>query len=68
MVPDMVNDNHGHIVTIALLAVLVGVNQLADYCPSKFVVVGFDEAMRLELEVSSFHTLISLKFSSYICI
>ncbi|XP_071442677.1 short-chain dehydrogenase/reductase family 16C member 6-like isoform X2 [Hetaerina americana] len=50
--PDMVNDNHGHIVTIASLAGLVGVNQLADYCASKFAVVGFDEALRLELEVS----------------
>ncbi|XP_046396050.1 short-chain dehydrogenase/reductase family 16C member 6-like isoform X2 [Ischnura elegans] len=50
--PDMINDNHGHIVTIASLAGLVGVNQLADYCSSKFAVVGFDEAIRLELEVS----------------
>ncbi|KAG8230138.1 hypothetical protein J437_LFUL010630 [Ladona fulva] len=50
--PDMMNDNHGHIVTIASLAGLVGVNQLADYSASKFAVVGFDEAMRLELEVN----------------
>jgi all-trans-retinol dehydrogenase (NAD+) len=34
--PTMVSRNHGHLVTIASSAGLVGVNGLADYCASKF--------------------------------
>lgn len=47
--PAMLRRNHGHIVTIASLAGLVGVNGLADYCASKFGAVGFDESLRMEL-------------------
>ncbi|CAB3367356.1 short-chain dehydrogenase/reductase family 16C member 6-like isoform X2 [Cloeon dipterum] len=49
--PDMIAGDNGHIVTIASLAGLVGVNKLVDYSASKFAAVGFDEALRLELEV-----------------
>jgi all-trans-retinol dehydrogenase (NAD+) len=34
--PAMIAKNHGHLVTIASSAGLVGVNGLADYCASKF--------------------------------
>lgn len=34
--PAMIEKNHGHLVTIASSAGLVGVNGLADYCASKF--------------------------------
>lgn len=47
--PSMLQKNHGHIVTIASVAGLVGVNGLADYCASKFGAVGFDESLRMEL-------------------
>lgn len=41
----------GHIVTIASLAGLSGINRLVDYCSSKFAAVGFDESLRTELAV-----------------
>lgn len=47
----MLKKNHGHVVTIASSAGLIGVNGLADYCASKFAAVGFDESLRFELEV-----------------
>lgn len=49
--PDMISANKGHVVTVASLAGLSGVNKLADYCASKFAAVGFDESLRLELLV-----------------
>lgn len=47
--PKMVAKNHGHFVTIASSAGLVGVNGLADYCASKFGAVGFHESVAAEL-------------------
>ncbi len=35
-VPKMIENNHGHFVTIASVAGMLGVNGLADYCASKF--------------------------------
>lgn len=49
--PAMLEKDHGHIVTIASLAGHVGIAKLVDYCSSKFAAVGFDEALRLELEL-----------------
>ncbi|XP_030241952.1 estradiol 17-beta-dehydrogenase 11-like [Drosophila navojoa] len=49
--PKMIEKERGHIVTIASLAGHVGISKLVDYCASKFAAVGFDEALRLELEV-----------------
>lgn len=49
--PRMIEKDHGHIVSIASLAGHVGITKLVDYCASKFAVVGFDEALRLELDV-----------------
>lgn len=37
--PSMIAKNHGHLITIASSAGLVGVNGLADYCASKFGIV-----------------------------
>lgn len=51
--PEMLEENKGHIVSIASLAGHVGVSKLVDYCTSKFAAVGFDEALRIELEVSN---------------
>jgi all-trans-retinol dehydrogenase (NAD+) len=47
--PDMLERNSGHIVTIASAAGLVGVSGLADYCASKFGAVGFNDSVRMEL-------------------
>ncbi|XP_070533751.1 epidermal retinol dehydrogenase 2-like [Ptychodera flava] len=47
--PSMLNKNHGHIVSIASSAGLIGVTGLSDYCASKFAAVGFDEALRFEI-------------------
>ncbi|XP_050348098.1 estradiol 17-beta-dehydrogenase 11-like [Nymphalis io] len=49
--PAMMEHNDGHIVTIASMAGQVGVAKLVDYCSSKSAACGFDEALRLELEV-----------------
>ncbi|KAH8419248.1 hypothetical protein KR222_000096 [Zaprionus bogoriensis] len=49
--PKMIENERGHIATIASLAGHVGISKLVDYCASKFAAVGFDEALRLELEV-----------------
>jgi all-trans-retinol dehydrogenase (NAD+) len=49
--PTMLENDHGHIVSIASMAGHVGIPKLIDYCASKFAAVGFDEALRLELEV-----------------
>ncbi|KAK9885414.1 hypothetical protein WA026_010910 [Henosepilachna vigintioctopunctata] len=48
--PAMIAKNRGHIVTIASMAGHVGISKLVDYCSSKYAAVGFDEALRVELE------------------
>uniref|UniRef100_A0A3Q3MDS9 Short chain dehydrogenase/reductase family 16C, member 5a n=1 Tax=Labrus bergylta TaxID=56723 RepID=A0A3Q3MDS9_9LABR len=47
--PAMIANNHGHLVSIASSAGLIGVNGLADYCASKFAAVGFAESVGLEM-------------------
>lgn len=48
--PAMLENNRGHIVTIASMAGYVGIARLVDYCASKHAAVGFDESLRVELE------------------
>lgn len=52
--PEMLETNKGHIVSIASLAGHVGISKLVDYCASKFAAVGFDEALRMELEAEGY--------------
>ena len=47
--PDMVETNSGHIVTLASAGGIVGSSGLVDYGASKFAAFGFDEALRAEL-------------------
>lgn len=47
--PDMINKKSGHIVNMASAGGLIGVAGLTSYCASKFAVVGFTEALRMEL-------------------
>jgi all-trans-retinol dehydrogenase (NAD+) len=48
--PDMLECNRGHVVTIASAAGYVGVSQLTDYSASKWAAVAFDESLRVELK------------------
>ncbi|KFO91091.1 Epidermal retinol dehydrogenase 2, partial [Buceros rhinoceros silvestris] len=47
--PAMIASNHGHLVSIASSAGLIGVNSLSDYCASKFAAVGFAESVDFEM-------------------
>lgn len=47
--PEMVEKDSGQIVTVSSAAGLIGVRGLADYSASKYALVGFDEALRMEL-------------------
>jgi all-trans-retinol dehydrogenase (NAD+) len=47
--PQMVERNRGHVVTISSAAGLIGVPKLADYSASKWAAMGFDESLRAEL-------------------
>ena len=48
--PEMIERNRGHIVTVASAAGLIGVPRLTDYCASKWAAVGLDESLRVELK------------------
>lgn len=48
--PNMLKNNHGHIVTISSAGSSVGVAGNADYAASKFAAFGFDESLRTELK------------------
>lgn len=50
----MMEKNHGHVVSIASIAGLVGAYQLTDYCSSKFAAVGLEESLRLELNCDGY--------------
>lgn len=52
--PSMMEDNKGHIVSIASLAGHVGVPTMVDYCTSKFAAVGFEEALHMELAADGY--------------
>lgn len=49
-VQPMVKRNSGHLVTIASAAALCGVQNMTDYCASKFACFGFAESLRIELQ------------------
>jgi len=48
--PEMIQANNGHIVTVASAGGIVGSAGLVDYAASKFAAFGFDEALRTELK------------------
>eukprot|EP00699_Malawimonas_sp_californiana_P002089 EC716622.1.p1 GENE.EC716622.1~~EC716622.1.p1 ORF type:complete len:211 (+),score=42.81 EC716622.1:3-635(+) len=50
--PAMLQANSGHIVTIASIAGVTGINQMTDYCASKFAAIGFHDSLRAELAVA----------------
>lgn len=52
--PDMIQRNSGHVVTIASAAGLGGTAKLTDYCASKYAAVGLDESLRREMSRRGF--------------
>jgi all-trans-retinol dehydrogenase (NAD+) len=50
LLPAMLRERRGHIVTVASAAGLFGAPMMADYCASKFAAVGLHESLRLELK------------------
>lgn len=48
--PNMLENNHGHIVTISSTASFTGVPMLVDYCASKSATFALDEGLRRELQ------------------
>jgi len=51
--PQMIEHNRGHVVTIASASSLIGVPKLADYAASKWAAMAFDESLRAELRQSA---------------
>lgn len=49
LLPHMIERRSGHIVNIASLAGLIGVPGFVPYCTTKFGVVGYSEALRVEM-------------------
>ncbi|XP_054158261.1 short-chain dehydrogenase/reductase family 16C member 6-like [Oppia nitens] len=47
--PDMIERNSGHFVSIASVAGQIGTVKLTDYCASKHAAIGFEESLRMEL-------------------
>jgi all-trans-retinol dehydrogenase (NAD+) len=47
--PQMIEYNHGHIVTIGTSTHIIGASKLVDYCTSKHVLMGYHESLRQEL-------------------
>lgn len=61
----MLQNDHGHLVSIASLAGIGGMSRLTDYCASKFAAVGFMESMHIELRAAGYkniHTTIVCPF------
>lgn len=51
----MMKDNHGHIVTIASVAGLLGTYNCTDYSATKFATIGFHESLFSELKVKIYY-------------
>lgn len=50
VLPDMMKRNKGFIVNIASAMGLTGVPRMGDYCASKHAIIGFNDALRMELK------------------
>ena len=47
----MMKNNHGHIVTVASVAGLLGTYNCTDYSATKFAAIGYHESLFTELKV-----------------
>ncbi|XP_057326444.1 short-chain dehydrogenase/reductase family 16C member 6-like isoform X1 [Microplitis mediator] len=52
---EMMKENHGHIVTIASVAGLLGTYNCTDYSATKFAAIGYHESLLTELKVHGYH-------------
>ena len=50
VLPDMIANNHGHIVNISSAMGLVAVPKMSAYAATKFGVIGYSDALRMELK------------------
>lgn len=50
--PDMIQKREGHIVTVASACGIAATSGMPDYVTSKFAVIGFNDALRVELKQS----------------
>lgn len=50
----MMKNNHGHIVTVASVAGLLGIYKCTDYSATKFAAIGYHESLFTELKVRTF--------------
>lgn len=48
--PAMINNNHGHVVTIASMASFLALGEMVDYCCSKASALAFHEGLGQELK------------------
>lgn len=48
--PEMIKQQHGHIVEIASMGGLTGLMKQVDYCATKFATIGFEESLSIELD------------------
>jgi len=48
--PDLIGKREGHVVNIASAAGIVGVPLMVSYCASKYAVIGFTDALRMEMK------------------
>ncbi len=64
--PAMIRKQSGHIVNIASAAGMLSNPQMSVYCASKWAVVGWSEAMRMELELSRSGVRVTTVCPSYI--
>ncbi|KAK0178538.1 hypothetical protein PV327_007419 [Microctonus hyperodae] len=52
---EMMKKNHGHVVTVASVAGLLGTYNCTDYSAAKFAAVGYHESLFTELKVHGYH-------------
>ncbi|XP_003691983.1 estradiol 17-beta-dehydrogenase 11 [Apis florea] len=51
---DMMKNNHGHIVTVASVAGLLGIYKCTDYSATKFAAIGYHESLFTELKTHGY--------------
>lgn len=49
--PNMMKENHGHIITMASMGSFISLGEMADYCASKAGVLAFHESLIQELRL-----------------
>ncbi|CAD1474449.1 unnamed protein product, partial [Heterotrigona itama] len=62
--PNMIQNNYGHIVSISSVAGLFGLSNVVPYCSSKFAVRGLMEALCEELRVQNENKPSNIKFTT----